>query len=49
MHKIKPGALTAGAVKSNFKETIEKFVARDNAFFYEHSQRDTSILETVFV
>ena len=32
MHKIKPGTLTAGTVKSNFKGTIERFVARDNAF-----------------
>ena len=32
MHKIKPGTLTAGTIKSNFKRTIEKFVKRDNAF-----------------
>ena len=32
MHKIKPGTLTAGTVKSNFKRTIEKFVASDNVF-----------------
>ena len=32
MHKIKPGTLTAGTVKSNFKGTIKWFVARDNAF-----------------
>ena len=32
MHKIKSGTLTAGTVKSNFKGTIERFVARDNSF-----------------
>ena len=32
MHKIKPGTLTAGAVKSNSKGAIERFVARENAF-----------------
>ena len=31
MHKIKPGTLTAGTVKNNFKGTIERFVASDNA------------------
>ena len=34
MYKIKPGALTAGTVKSNFKGTIETFEARDNAFSF---------------
>ena len=32
MHKIKPGTLTAGTGKNNFKGTIEKFVASGNAF-----------------
>ena len=27
MHKIKPGTLTAGGVKNNFKGTIKRFVA----------------------
>ena len=34
MYKIKPGTLTAGTVKSNFKSTIERFEARDNAFSF---------------
>ena len=34
MHKIKPVTLTAGTVKNNFKETIERFVASDNAFLF---------------
>ena len=37
MHKIKPDTLTAGTVKSNFKATIESFVARDNAFSFRSS------------
>ena len=32
MHKIKPGTLTTGAVKHNFKGTIERFVASDYMF-----------------
>ena len=32
MHKINAGSLTAGSVISNFKRTIERFVASDNAF-----------------
>ena len=34
MHKIKPGTFTAGAVKSNFKRIIARFVANDNAFSF---------------
>ena len=34
MHKIKPGSLTAGTVKSNFKGTIERFVTKDNALSF---------------
>ena len=34
MHKIKPGTLTAGTVKSYNKGTIGNFVARDNAFSF---------------
>ena len=41
MHKIKPGTLTAGTVKSNFKETFERFVARDNAFSFMNSVKGT--------
>ena len=33
MHKIKPGTFTAGTVKSNFKASIERFVARDKHIF----------------
>ena len=32
MHKIKPGTLTEGTVKSNFKRIIERLFASDNAF-----------------
>ena len=31
-HEIKPGTLTAETVKNNFKGTIERFAASDNAF-----------------
>ena len=31
MHKINLGTLIAGIVNSNFKGTIERFVARENA------------------
>ena len=41
MHKIKPGTLTAGTVKSNFKGTIERFVARDKAFLFMSSVKGT--------
>ena len=41
MDKIKPGTLTAGTVKSNFKETIERFVVRDNAFSFMSSVKRT--------
>ena len=42
MHKIKPGKLTAGTVKNNFKGTIERFVASDNAFSLMSSVKETS-------
>ena len=38
--KIKPGALTAGTVKSNFKGTIERIVAKDNAFSFISSVKE---------
>ena len=41
MHKIKPGTLTAQIVKSNFKRTIERFVASDNAFSFMSSVKGT--------
>ena len=41
IHKIKPGTLTAWTVKSNFKGTIERFVARDNAFSFMSSAKGT--------
>ena len=41
MHKIKPGTLTAGTVKSNFKGTRERFVAKDNAFSFMSSVKGT--------
>ena len=39
--KLNPGTLTAGAVESNFKETIERFVASDNAFSFMNSVKGT--------
>ena len=33
MHNIKPGTLTAGIVKNNFKGTSERFIASANAFY----------------
>ena len=41
MHKTKPGTLTAGTVKSNFKGIFEKFVVRDNAFSFMSSVKRT--------
>ena len=41
MHTIKPGTLTAGIVKSKFKETIERFVARGNEFSFMSSVKGT--------
>ena len=40
MHRIKPGTLTVETVKSNFKGTVERFVARDNAFLFMSSTKD---------
>ena len=36
-HKIKSGKLIAGTVKSSLKGTIERYVARDNAFSFMSS------------
>ena len=41
MLKIEPVILTAETVKSNFKGTIERFVARDNAFLCMSSVKGT--------
>ena len=40
-HKTKPGTLAAGTVKSNFKGTIESFVAREIAFSFMTSVKGT--------
>ena len=40
-HIIKPGTLIAGTVKSNFKETIERIVAKDNVFSFMNSAKRT--------
>ena len=48
MHKIKSGVLTAGTVKNSFKETIEMFVANDNAFSFMSSVKETPV-ETVSI
>ena len=47
LHKIKPGTLTAGTVKSNFIGTVEMFVARDNVFSFMSSVKGTPA--TVFI
>ena len=49
MYKIKPGILTAGTAKKNFKKRNGRSVAYDYIFIYELSQRNTSILEIVFI
>ena len=41
-HKIKPGTLTAGTFKNNFKGTIGRFVASDNAFSFMRSVKGTT-------
>ena len=41
MYKIKPNRITAGTVKSSFKGTIERIVARDNEFFFISSVKGT--------
>ena len=41
MHKIKPGTLTAGIFKNNFKEKIERFVASHNVFSFMSSIKGT--------
>ena len=43
MHKIKPVTLTAGTVKSNFKGTIERLVARNNAFSFMSLVKGTPV------
>ena len=42
MHKIRQGTLTARTVKNNFKGTIERFFANDNAFSAMGSVNGTS-------
>ena len=49
MHKIKPGTLTAGPVKSNFRETVERFVASDNAFSFMRSVKGTPACRKQFL
>ena len=49
MHKLKPGTLTAGTVKSNFKRTIERFVARDDAFSFMSSVKNTKYTGNSFI
>ena len=41
MRKINPGSFTAGTIKSNFEGTIERFVAKDNAFSFMSSVKGT--------
>ena len=39
-HKIKPNTLTSGIVKSIFKDKIERFVPRENAFSFMISVKE---------
>ena len=41
MYKIKPGTITPGTVKNNFKGTIKRFVASNNAFSFMSSIKGT--------
>ena len=34
MHKIKPGQLTSGKIKHNYKGRIDRFVGSDNTFSF---------------
>ena len=50
IHKINLGTFTARIVKNNFKGTMKSFVASEKCIFiYEFSQRNSSILKTVFI
>ena len=49
MHKIIPGTFTAGTVKGNFNETIERSVARGNTFSFMSSVKGTPAYWTVFI
>ena len=44
MHKIKPGTFTIEMVKNNFKGTLGRFVASDNAFSFM-----ISVNRTIFI
>ena len=48
MHQFKPGTLTAGNVKNNFKATIERFVASD-VFSFMSSVKGTPAFCKVFI
>ena len=37
IHKIKPGTLTTGTVKNNFRGNIERFAPTDDAFSFMSS------------
>ena len=41
MYKIKPGTLTAGTVKNNFKGIIERYVGSDKVFSFMNSVKET--------
>ena len=48
IRKINPVTLTAGTNKSNFKETIERFVATNNAFSFMSSVKGTPAYWKIF-
>ena len=41
MHKVKPGQLTAGTIKQNYRGTIDRYVASDNAFSFMSQVKGT--------
>ena len=43
MHKLKPGTLTSGTVKNNFKEPIKRVIASDNTFSFMSSVKGTPV------
>ena len=43
MHKVKPGKITAGTIKSKFKGTTERFMASDNEFSFMSSVKGTLV------
>ena len=43
MDKIKPGKITVGTIKNNFKGTIKRFVASGNTFSFTSLVKGTPV------